>query len=772
MQKGGYIHKEPITLIDDPYRGPQINSEYQVNWISKDKKLQRNNKAPIKSSVPDLINLMPLPYLSVYLYKKNILDYVLLDKDNYVLLESIGSTRTGSTKMFKLTDDYRIEQIKTLPIRMIIFKIEEDYGRYMFKDTPDYVGEIDDTIYFNANNLIRNVYNNTGEHNQCKDFIRWLFTTEDFKPRQNNNAVNKLMFCNLLHYVTPVNPLTELVTKTEMHVVSLKNKLTVPLIGKSMSYIWKNMNTFINTFHDYDTVTKIRHIMGYTVKGDDLNRYMAVMSVKLYNHFYTTLLPYQDKLAHTQNITNIYSKIQTLQTNVNKNLIKASNIELNKSLEECYQQFIADIVSLMCHKYEIHIFSKTLNIDIDLFTHIINIYCLQRLKINDIMLPIHPVNFLQTYFNLKSFEQAPSVMNTETLHLRLGKYQTKIKRDNLSMKAKYYTLYSLKNSDPEQGMYCPVADWSFSHMGKRIPDCGEKTTLNILNRLIWNIKDIDINKLPISTISQCRHFYEKYPSLKAQLDTNASLFAGDWASVVSGIPGVRYIRKLHEIVPTKNNIISVLTHLLGINPLNYYETSVTSQTFNSLEIDDTTTFYFSSQHGWTDHKDTGNKDQSDALYILETLSEYEYDYSPNLDNLLLHVHKSPFQAFILHGESNNDWKWLGKISYQDDKLGLEVKYYFEIIEDFGINLLDSVFRHRMTGDSHFIFLMLSRYAWGIKFIHRIILDYPGLRQLINMKLNSIVNIFGINGVLIRKTTAVEAAIDKEFAHRLNLLSMD
>lgn len=759
-QIGGFYHDEPITLNEHLYERPKSNINYLVSWNGV--KLVKNKSAPQNSIDPDIINLVPLPFINTYLYQQNINNFIIYDKDNYVFITS-KNFNYDNALFLKLNHDLRIIQENKPPRLHMDTTINS--GRFIFTETVDQSNSIYETIYFNAKDLVKNLYLHSGHHKEYRLFIDKLFNTQTFAVKQTSNVINKLMFCGLLKQVMALKIDKLGIKVNNINIKNIKQQKNKLIVSEEalLSELWTKISKakWIDEFHNKDELGQIAMFIEHIDASEKDEIYMVVFMVKLYNYLLDYFKPHFSIMAHTQNIGNIYSKIQTLRNGtINESLIKDTNHQLDKSLETCYHEFIADIVALFCHRNEINVFNNTFDIDFDLFTHIINIYCLKRLDADDVTYPLNKLKFINTYFGEISDKEAPNRLTLSTVLDRIKHSQENNKNANSFIyMVLAYIMYSFKGEN--SGSYCPIDDWSFSHKGNRIPDCGEKTTLNIINRLIWSETkgDIDIKMLPDTSLLKLKNFYSTYHSLNEQRRAIRSTFADKWNEIVSNISGVQYNHINVEIIPTQKNIIKVLEHILGVNPLSYpaFAKKITTNSPDHLFIG-TTKFRFSKRHAWTQRAQKGEHGYSEEQHILKEIGKLGY-LNKKLLTIILNGYNNPFMEYLMTGNIEAaSWEYLEQMNTND------LEYIFDMIEDFGGPMINSILSLRLSGDTHWVWRFLTdpKYSWGKDFLYRSVLNYPETKVTIRSKMQSYVRNSTGHGF----TTAFEKNIYPSFTKKL------
>jgi len=181
-----------------------------------------------------------------------------------------------------------------------------------------------------------------------------------------------------------------------------------------------------------------------------------------------------------------------------------------------------------------------------------------------------------------------------------------------------------------------VKQSSFQYNGEYVPNCGERTIMNLINLWIWNnrTQKMDISFLPDTINTDLEHplikFYSVYDTLAKQHNSDKAHNA--FAYAIAGYKDIKYNRnKYIEIIPDFKNVINLLMKMFKLSGSANLLTIVNSLKNTTIDVRSYTTdnshyisyedfgyrFKFGSLHGDIDLLTTGDKSINRYMQFFE-----------------------------------------------------------------------------------------------------------------------------------------------------------
>lgn len=572
-QKGGYINDTFIELIQPNPRLEELRAQIV--------KLRSGIK---EEYITYLDSYMSLGVFSDYIQKLNITNYILVNKQDYILIDE--KKRDGNTDVFVLEDNYTIKEYnvikellpefynkninilgltsdiiysRILYSERLFFKLA--IGSYIRKENFPYYFKILDIFYTsggynnNMNLILSFIFMNKLHEllqiiNTLEESVK-LDTTNYYTLTHDDQQKNKLKQ-NLFSDFTSSNICDSLLIYANVS-DDKANIISIDTINYNLKQIVSRESVRDLNPENYNLLLKIINIViEYVSKNDNL---ISSYNYSIYLYLYKKLIriPQKNKDESEANYT-IRKDGEYKQRK--KDMDRFID---NKHFKKIKQKLVFELSYFIYLSYKTNEESGDFNIKLVQNTLIDYFYGVTK---DDI--PYLPINPRQTLINIRGGpDDNTSYVIPETLILNEEDEEVPI--DKL-----FYNYYFSSSH------YIPLPITQILIYQSRIyqendrgvynyPDCGETTLLNFFNYLLVN-EDGSFNS-SILREPKIKKFYQKYPTIYSILNEIDKTLKTEWGIVMENHPQIidkeMYSDKTYNFKPSIENCTFICNLFCG-----------------------------------------------------------------------------------------------------------------------------------------------------------------------------------------------------------------
>lgn len=699
-QQGGYIDDALIKLLDNT----NINNDYSAKDILNIIRLLDSKKDTIERDdiFKVLNNYMPLPIFIEFLSKYNINNFLLINQENYILIDKRSSE--GKQYIFKLSNDYNIKEVvpESIPVlynnNINIFNLSPRIinSRISFIDNffTGTVPLINENNYPYFNILKNNLYSQDGAlynrnmncilafifMNRLDDVLNLIDTLDDNILLDNNNyyddkTKSKLdpltsadfdhcksenMIECLLVYANINNPKKI----TEAHLNDVK------IINYNLKNILKNKKDA--SPDDYNILIKIISIVikyinhSYRIEQNLISGYNYCTYINQLKELNQTLIRDEDE---TETLSD--EKYNKRKLAYDKGKVELMMKFIQKSLVQIKQKLIFELSYFIYLAYKTN---KETNNELQISQQLLLDYFY---GVTSNIIPYLPINPRNNVININKSADDNTFFNINDPAILSGKSATdQLFYNNLPKKYEIILPQSQTIFTDESGVKHTYVD------------CGETTLLNLFNYILIKADNtFDTSKLSDPKILG---FYEKYKNINQILTTDLQQVKNDWGLVIQNRPELiekyMYLDKKYNFSPSLRNItflcnllhnnhnkkLPLLKIIEYINP-NVRLTKAPDQYVSDMFKIDNLIISLSAEHS--------TSSVSSKFYTV--YDEFEkilinYDYSIINIHLLFKIGNYKFD--ITECKSYDVMKYLFKYYFTDNTKKIRNQYKFELLK--------------------------------------------------------------------------------------------